>query len=141
MAENRIQSIRAIVRKLMTPIIGEAALIKLKLVVADDQEDVRRFLVRFLSCEFNVLDAVDDGTDLIDSAVLLNPDVIVSDVCMPQLGGLQAMHELQDRGFHIPFVFISAGERVIEPHLSFVRKEDISKMLVPAIYRAVEASA
>jgi CheY-like chemotaxis protein len=113
---------------------------KLKLVIADDQYEARRFLVRFLSCEFNILDAVDDGMELVYSAILLKPDVIVSDICMHLLGGPQAMHELHARGIHIPFVFVSAGERIIEPDLRLIRKEDIAEMLVPAIYGAIADS-
>jgi CheY-like chemotaxis protein len=110
---------------------------KLRIVVADDHESIRRSLVRFLSHEFEVLDAVEHGIELMGAAISLNPDVIVSDVCMPRLTGPEAMDELKMRGIHIPFVFISAGENVIRPQASFVPKDEILKNLVPAIYRAI----
>ncbi len=108
---------------------------KLKLVIADDQENWRRTLVRSLNSEFSVLDAVGDGMELLGSAILLRPDVIVSDINMPLLTGPQAMRELSMRGVHIPFVFISADEGVMEPHAVFVPKEEILNDLIPTIYR------
>ena len=109
---------------------------KIKIVVADDHDTIRRLLVRFLSREFEVLDAVEHGLELMGAAIALNPDVIVSDVCMPRLTGPEAMDELKMRGLHIPFVFISSGANVVESRASFVPKENILRDLAPAIHRA-----
>jgi CheY-like chemotaxis protein len=109
---------------------------KIKIVIADDHGDFRRLLVRFLSREFEVLDSVEHGMELIGSAIVLNPDVIVSDICMPRCSGPEAMDELNMRGLPIPFVFISSDETMMGPEALFVRKEDILKELVPAIFRA-----
>jgi CheY-like chemotaxis protein len=110
---------------------------RIKLVVADDNDSFREALVRFLSNYFDVLDAVSDGGELIDSATLVNPDVIVSDVCMPLFTGPEAMHELYANGVKIPFVFVSAGENTLGDHLSFVSKDKITHQLVPAIQKSV----
>ena len=109
---------------------------KIKIVIADDHRDFRWLLVRFLSREFEVLDSVEHGMELIGSAIVLNPDVIVSDICMPRFSGPEAMDELNMRGLHIPFVFISSDATMIGPEALFVRKEDILKELVPAIFKA-----
>jgi CheY-like chemotaxis protein len=110
---------------------------RIRLVVADDNDAFRENLVRFLSRHFEVLDAVADGGELINSATLMNPDVIVSDVSMPVFTGLEAMHELYANGLKIPFVFVSAGENTLGDHVSFVSKEDIIHQLVPAIHKSV----
>jgi CheY-like chemotaxis protein len=112
----------------------------IKLVVADDNDSFRKALVRFLSNYFVVLDAVTDGGELINSATLLNPDVIVSDVCMPIITGPEAMHELNTRGITIPFVFVSAGENKIGDHVLFVSKDKITHQLLPAIQKIVSDS-
>jgi CheY-like chemotaxis protein len=109
---------------------------KLRIVIADDQASLRRSLARFLSREFDVLDAVEHGLELMGAAISLNPDVIVSDVCMPRLTGPEAMHALNLRGLNIPFVFISSGKNRVGSHASCVPKENILSDLVPAIYRA-----
>ena len=109
---------------------------KIRIVVADDHREFRHLLVRFLSREFEVLDSVEHGMELIGSAIVLNPDVIVSDICMPGFSGPEAMDELNMRGLHIPFVFVSASRDAIGTEASFVPKEDILKRLVPAINEA-----
>ncbi len=109
---------------------------KIRVIVAEDHEMLRRQLVQFLSSEFGVLDAVDNGMQLIDSALLLNPDVIVSDIFMPQLTGVQAMKELSAMGLNIPFVFISSDEALVGQRASFVAKTDLRDEIVQAIYAA-----
>jgi len=61
-----------------------------------------------------VIGAVADGAELVNAAMSLHPDVIVSDVSMPSLSGPQAMDQLKGRGSKIPFVLVStdcSGER------------------------------
>jgi CheY-like chemotaxis protein len=113
---------------------------RIKLVVADDDDAFRRYLVWFLSNYFQILDAVADGSELIDSATLVNPDVIVSDVCMPVFTGPEAIHELYAKGHKIPFVFIGPGENILGDHVSFVSKDKIAHQLVPAIHKSVSGS-
>lgn len=113
---------------------------KIKLVVADDSDGFRKALVRFLSNYFEVLDAVADGGELIDSATVVNPDVIVSDVCMPVYSGLEAMRELYANGLEIPFVFVSGGKNTLGDNVIFVSKDNITDQLVPAIHKSVSDS-
>ena len=113
---------------------------RIKIVIADDDDAFRNSLVRFLHSHFEVLDAVADGGELIGSATVTNPDVIVSDVCMPVCSGPEAMHELYANGLKIPFVFISGGKDMSGDHVSFVSKDKITYQLVPAIQKSVSDS-
>jgi DNA-binding NarL/FixJ family response regulator len=115
---------------------------RLRLVVADDNELSRWAIVRFLSVKFDVVGAVADGRKLVDAAMALLPDAIVSDVSMPLLSGQQAMEELKRQGFKIPFVLVSAdpsgaNEYVQRGASAFVDKMDMGYDLVPAVYSAV----
>jgi DNA-binding NarL/FixJ family response regulator len=114
---------------------------KLKLLVADDHELMLRELILFLSCEFEVVAAVSDGLGVVISALALNPDVIVSDICMPGLTGPEAMAELNARGLRIPFVFVSACSSFMEPSASFVAKTNMWEELMPAIRAAASSRA
>jgi DNA-binding NarL/FixJ family response regulator len=58
----------------------------LRVLIAEDHEEVRKMIVSLLSTEFQVVGAVSDGHELVDAATLLNPDVIVSDIAMPGMG-------------------------------------------------------
>jgi DNA-binding NarL/FixJ family response regulator len=117
------------------------ALGKLKILVADDHELMLRELIIFLSCEFEVVAAVSNGLAVVVSAMAVNPDVIVSDICMPGLTGPEAMVELSARGLRIPFVFVSACSSFMEPSASFVAKSNIWEELLPAIRAAASGRA
>jgi PleD family two-component response regulator len=53
---------------------------KLRVLIADDHGGMRRALASFLSSDFEVIGAVNDGASLIATALAWRPDVIVSDV-------------------------------------------------------------
>jgi len=111
---------------------------KLRVLVAEDHEQMRRRLVRFLCLEFDVVGSVSNGGNLVDLAVSLNPDVIISDVQMPVLSGPEAMEFLGSIGFDIPFVLISisscgAEEFVKHGAAAFVDKLDIGDELAHAV--------
>jgi DNA-binding NarL/FixJ family response regulator len=112
---------------------------KLRVLVADDHEGMRSVMVQVLSNEFKMVGVAGDGEQLVDSAISLNPDVIVSDISMPLLSGPAAMKELGARGYDIPFVLISvdpfgAEEFVRQGGSGFVEKCDIGHELVPAVH-------
>ena len=111
------------------PVEGKDILSKLRVLVADDHEEIRRTVVRFLEREFEVIGAVADGCELMDAAALLNPDVIVSDVCMPRLTGPEALDRLTAKGSKIPFVFISASGNAIAQRAPFVLKDKLHDLV------------
>ena len=57
---------------------------------------------------FDVVAAVSTGRELVDAAVALEPDVIVSDLMMPSLTGVEALAMLRAAGYTIPFVLQTA---------------------------------
>jgi len=67
---------------------------------------VRLAIVQLLSNTSKSL-ALRDGEELDDSAVSLNPDVIVTDISMRFSLDLKALKELSARGYDIPFVLVS----------------------------------
>jgi CheY-like chemotaxis protein len=79
-----------------------------RVLVADDHEQVRSCLIKILERDFEVIGSASNGYDLVDLATRMFPDVIVSDVQMPLLGGTGAMKALQEGGLDIPFVFVCA---------------------------------
>jgi CheY-like chemotaxis protein len=111
---------------------------KLRILVADDHGDMRWAAIRLLSDEFNVVGAAADGRNLVDAAVSLLPDVIVSDVSMPLLTGPEAMEVLKAAGLDIPFVFVSAEPDRVEEcvkagGVGFVCKIDMGHELTRAV--------
>jgi len=83
------------------------------LVVDDDPVIVRLLEVNFEMEGFEVVTAV-DGQDGIDKAKAEQPDVVVSDVMMPKLNGLELAATLKadDATKHIPIILLSAKAQV-----------------------------
>jgi DNA-binding NarL/FixJ family response regulator len=108
---------------------------KLRVLIADDHEAMRRLLVSILSTQCTVVSAVADGKSLVEAALALAPDVIVSDVSMPQMNGPQSMKELKVKGYDIPFVLVSIDSQGSEEFIrqgaaAFVDKMDIQDELL-----------
>ena len=83
------------------------------LVVDDDPVIVRLLEVNFEMEGFQVVTAV-DGQDGVDKAKSEQPDVVVSDVMMPKLNGLELTAALKadDSTKHIPIILLSAKAQV-----------------------------
>lgn len=71
----------------------------IRLVVADDHATIRDALKLLLSNEpdLQVVGEADDGQSAVDCAVALKPDVLLMDVSMPKLNGLQATAAVKER--------------------------------------------
>ena len=114
---------------------------RLRVLIADDHDEVRRMIVRLLSQRFEITGSVANGKQLVEAALTLHPDVIVSDICMPLVSGPEAMRKLRDTGLNIPFVLISAssvdaGKHVADGATAFVDKTDMGYELASAIRAA-----
>ncbi|OYW69861.1 MAG: hypothetical protein B7Z21_00560 [Verrucomicrobiales bacterium 32-60-5] len=82
---------------------------KPKLLIADDEPDMLRFLKSQLSGTFEILEAV-DGQQAVEKAAQFLPDIILSDMMMPEKDGLQVCRELRERSItrSIPVVLLTA---------------------------------
>jgi CheY-like chemotaxis protein len=114
---------------------------KLRVLVADDHEQCRWAMAHLLGVECDVVATVADGRELVDAAMSLLPDVIVSDISMPSLTGVQAMEELCQKGYEIPFVLVStanfgAEEYIKRGAMAFVNKVDMGYDLLISVFSA-----
>lgn len=114
---------------------------RLRVLVADDHQGVREEMTDLLDAHFEVVGAVADGRTLVEAAIALKPDVIVSDVQMPDLSGPEAMTLLRTQRHHVPFVLVSLDPSIARYWIeqgaaAFVHKDDMSGDLVPAIHSA-----
>jgi DNA-binding NarL/FixJ family response regulator len=114
---------------------------KLRILIAEDNQEMRWAIIRMLAGEFEVVGSTSDGRNLIDSTLTLAPDIVVTDVSMPFLTGPEAMEILRATGLDIPFVFVSADTDGVEFYieagaLGFVHKPDMARELARAIAAA-----
>ncbi len=80
-----------------------------RILVADDNADMRQYLARLLS-ERYVVRTFPDGRAALDAVKMRSPDLILSDVMMPHLDGFELLHELRSdpETRTIPVILLSA---------------------------------
>ena len=76
-------------------------------LLADDHMMLLDGLVRLLRRDFNVLGTARDGRSLIEMAKKMRPEVIVMDVAMPSLNGIDATRILQKEGCSAKILFLT----------------------------------
>jgi DNA-binding NarL/FixJ family response regulator len=67
-----------------------------RVLIADDHTLIAELCKRLLETEFDVVGTVSDGRALVRAAIELKPDVIVVDVAMPVLNGLDAGQQVKE---------------------------------------------
>src|SRR6185369_7508053 len=78
-----------------------------RLLLADDHAIVVDGLRRLLEPEFELIGTVGDGWALLEAAEKLKPDVVVVDVSMPLLNGIEAVRRFKSAGLTAKVVFLS----------------------------------
>ena len=115
------------------------------MLVADDFPPFLERIVKILSRDFTVVGAVTTGAELVDAARSLQPDVVLADIYMPVMNGLEAAVLIRRHGSQVPVVFMTAHHEqdLIEASrvagaLGYVTKLQLAHDLVPAIQAALE---
>jgi len=116
-----------------------------RVLLADDHLLVAEALKSLLAPEFDLVGVVEDGRALVEAAGTFKPDVIVADVTMPHLNGIDALVRLRQGGNRVPVVFLTMhrdatfARRALDAGASgFVLKHSAPAELVSAIRAALE---
>jgi len=83
-----------------------------RVLLADDHAVVVHGLKSLIADEFEVVDIVADGHAMVERTAALRPDVVVADVSMPGLGGIDALEAMRKRGLSTPVVFLTMHREV-----------------------------
>jgi DNA-binding NarL/FixJ family response regulator len=78
-----------------------------RILIADDHTLVAELCKRLLESEFDVVDTVSDGHALVRAAAQLKPDVVVVDVAMPVLNGLDAGQQVMQELRTVKLVYLT----------------------------------
>jgi DNA-binding NarL/FixJ family response regulator len=78
-----------------------------KVLLADDHTIVAAGLSSLLKERFDLVGVVGDGKKLVEMVGKLRPDVVVSDIGMPVLSGLDALRRLRAEGVDTRFIFLT----------------------------------
>jgi len=115
-----------------------------RLLLADDHTIVLEGITRLLQGEYDLLPPASDGQLLVETAVRTNPDVIVVDISMPILNGIEAIRQIRKKGVKAKVIFLSmhadiewATEALAVGASGYVIKQSAADELSHAIQEAL----
>ncbi len=115
-----------------------------RVLVADDLESVQAAVADLLRGSFDVIGTVSDGKSAVDEILLLQPDLVVLDISMPGMTGIEVTMELKNHTNKTKVIFLTVHEdsRIIAACLSagavgYVVKELMDSDLIPAMNEAL----
>lgn len=117
-----------------------------RVLLADDHEETLIRVKQMLDAEFDVVEAVRNGRDAIAAVRRLDPDVLVIDISMPILDGLQAVSKLDSHHrTKVVFLTLHRGRDFVAAAFSagasaYVAKLDLNTDLIPAIHEVLKGS-
>ncbi len=119
-----------------------------KVLLADDHVIVAQGLELLLKDSFNLVGTVRDGRALLEAAARLKPDIIIADISMPLLNGLDAVRQLKSDGIEAKVIILTMHA---DPHLAadafragasaFVLKNSAGEELIQAIHEILQGRA
>jgi DNA-binding NarL/FixJ family response regulator len=119
-----------------------------RILVADDHVSMLERVSRLLTTDYDVVAAVSDGLAAVEAALRLRPDLLVLDISMPGMTGLEAAARLAELSHPAPIVFLTVHDeqefvdaaRALGA-LGYVLKQNIATELLPVIRRALLGKA
>ncbi|HEX4544274.1 MAG TPA: response regulator transcription factor [Candidatus Acidoferrum sp.] len=120
---------------------------KIRVLLADDNRQMLEYVREFLAEGCEIVDAVSDGQAAVDAAAKLRPDIVVLDVSMPILNGIQAAKRLRQANPDAKIVFLTVDNDLdicraaLETGaLGYVWKPRMGSDLIPALKLAIGGS-
>ncbi|GEE00994.1 response regulator MprA [Gordonia spumicola] len=86
----------------------------MRILVVDDDRAVRESLRRSLSFNGYTVDTAGDGLEALEKVIADRPDLLVLDVMMPRLDGLEVCRRLRSAGDDLPILVLTARDSVSE---------------------------
>jgi len=117
-----------------------------RILIADDHKMFAQGLIGLLEDEFELVGTVPDGQTLLEEAARLKPDVVLVDISMPVLNGLDAVRKLgPNTGAKIVFLTMHADSRLLAEAFrcggdAYVLKQSAGEELVFAIRQVIDGN-
>jgi DNA-binding NarL/FixJ family response regulator len=113
-------------------------------LVADDHSLMLATVVPYLEQALDVVGTVNNGRDLITEATRLRPDLIVLAIRLPEVNGIEAVHQLRESGSTSKVIFLTVHSDsefvdacLAEGAFGYVTKSSMGSDLVAAIQEAL----
>ena len=114
-----------------------------RVLLVDDMPEIVQYCAGLLASEHEVVGSAGDGLAAISAVAATDPDVIVLDISMPGLNGIEVARRLRHAGCAAKIVFLSADDALSDVALQAGGNAYVSKRLIDSDLRAaiVEALA
>ena len=112
-----------------------------RILLADDNAEIRERIGSLLQSHFDVVASVENGQQAIESAIALNPDILVLDISMPIFNGIEVASRLKDSSCRAKLIFLTVHEDGAAFSLGafgYVLKRSVDSDLIPALQGALE---
>jgi DNA-binding NarL/FixJ family response regulator len=123
---------------------SEAVAEKTRVLLADDNTAVLSHVSDFLAKDFHIVAAVTDGESALRTYHERRPDLLILDISMGKIGGLEVARLLRKSGSQLPIVFLTVHQESDFVHAAlasggsaYVVKSHLANDLVPAIRAAL----
>ena len=116
---------------------------RLRIIVADDNPAFLRELISLLTAEFEVVATAADGKSALDLIRRYKPDLVVLDLAMPILNGIELTRELAKHSPSVVICSVETDPEIVEAArqvgaLGYVFKVRVKKDLILAVKSAVQ---
>ena len=114
----------------------------LSVIIAEDHPGFRKLLRQELDCapDLEIIGEVEDGLQLLELLKEVQPDMVILDISMPNLGGLEAARLIKEQYSHIKILFLTMHKNpayVEQARLigaeGYILKEEVDRELLAAI--------
>lgn len=116
-----------------------------RVLLVDDHPPILEEIRELLVPEFQVIESVTSGPAMIAAALRWSPEVIVADIAMPDMDGIEAARQLRRLAFRGTLIFVSMNSdaEIVKAAFSvgasaYVLKIKAGTELIPAIRRALQ---
>jgi DNA-binding NarL/FixJ family response regulator len=120
-------------------------LVRPRIFLADDHSEFLKAEIALLGPHFDLVGTASDGATLVSEVQRLKPDVVVVDITMPVMNGIEAVHQLVAAGATAKFVALTVHPEVefvkacfAEGIQGYVAKSRIKAHLIPAIQNVLD---
>jgi DNA-binding NarL/FixJ family response regulator len=118
-----------------------------RILLAEDHPEIAEQLCALLQTEFDVIGIAKDGNALVSSAETLQPDVIVTDIAMPNVDGIAAVQRIVKQNPKSRIIFVTVHSDPLLKRkafesggLAYILKTAAGEELIQAIHSALRVN-
>lgn len=117
---------------------------RMRILLADEHSYFSELVEELLEPTYEVIGKVCDGRALLDAALQLRPDVIITDIAMPIRNGIETVDDLQGMGCHSKVIFLTVlsdadfvRRCLVSGAFGYIVKERLAIDLLPAVHEVL----